>query len=141
MSLWNNINLEGFCLFDSMKKKKETYNQYDKGLLTKAGKLRKPTKTITEDNPIYNKSPRPKWCLKKYPGRKERTPEFRCLCQGGKQCPFFMYSNVDKIDSEVMNAAFCINNDVSWDDDKMGNDNKCSRKFIKHMTKFNKDDK
>ena len=136
MTKWRLQTLEFFCMFDNMHKKKSTFHHYGKGFLKKDGSMKKPTKTETIDNPLYIKADRPVWCKKKFPGRKERTPEFKCLCEGGEQCPFLAYTDVDKIDKEVLDAAFNIKEVTCWDDDKMKVNTKCCRKFIKHMNMF-----
>ena len=90
--VWTNIILEGYCLFDSLSKKKwigykiKDLKNYIKG------------KKIEHENKEYiPKSLRPTWCIKL---NKRRVPQFRCLCYGKNdtRCPFFGYTNAEKGD-------------------------------------------
>jgi len=45
------------------------------------------------DNPTYNGKPRPDFCKKEFPGRKERIPNYKCL---ENDCPHFGYTEYEE---------------------------------------------
>jgi hypothetical protein len=87
-------------MYDSMKDKTTVFHEVVKWAPFETKKKeRKP-------NSLYVDAPRPAWCVKKF-GKKERTPEFRCLCQGkGKQCPFLCFTEADKSDYDLFNKIW-----------------------------------
>jgi hypothetical protein len=82
MGVWSIIALEGYCMFSHSRKK--TFTPYKLVDFEKMKFVKeKPIK-----NTLYNPTPRPDFCKKEFPGRKERIPNFKCL---DKKCPHFAY--------------------------------------------------
>ncbi len=89
MGVWTHIILEGYCLFDSMSKKKYKYCD-GKDLLKKS---KDKWKTMKNKNYIP-KSERPNWCKNQ---NKKLVPQFRCLgIKPNNICPFFGHCNAER---------------------------------------------
>ena len=100
MSVWTFVNIEAYCMYNSISKKEWKMYEYDKTLTTKD------KKPIIKKNGHYiPKSERPKWCVK---GNKKRLPKFRCMCYGknDSKCPFFAFCDADKKDYIAFEKAF-----------------------------------
>lgn len=133
MTKWEHIILEGFCMYGSMKDKRIVTYSFDKveDLWKKKGKKQ------IRDNPVYLPGKRPAWCRKKFKGRKERTPEIKCLCHGKKQqkCPFFSFSDVLKEDRDVFEFAYHVKGETCFDDD-WELDKKKFKKFLGYILDY-----
>ena len=61
---------------------------------------------VKENKDYIPKELRPKWCIKKF-GKKELSPEFRCLCdKNDNRCPFFSMTDADKKDYKLFMKAW-----------------------------------
>ena len=102
MSSWTHSIIENFCMFRSMSKKE--WKCYPIELKDwKKGERNKTKVSIHQNKNYIPPSERPKWCIKQ---NKELIPQFRCLCHGGKQCPFFAYTNADKKEYKLFNKVY-----------------------------------
>ena len=101
MTKWAHIFLEGFCMFSSMKNKTTKVFRWEDDGTFDEGKVIK--------NSLYIKANRPNWCKKKFPGRKERVPEFKCLCGDIVACPFFTYCEAEEDDKKDFMKGYVEN--------------------------------
>jgi len=100
MTKWNHIILEGYCMYSSMKNKKQTFVDL------------KGNNKQTVDNPLYVDKERPKWCKKKFKGKKERIPCATCLYGSNdekeEKCPFFCSTEVEIENQELFDLIYYV---------------------------------